>query len=212
MLGDERHVFRRERLGDDGHAGALPHLAEYFQSLLAQPLEAVGRGARLVGAAAHDLDAHAGQPVGDLQGLRAALHRAGAGHERQIAPADGGVAHADHRVVGMRRARCEAVGRLQRQDLVHTRHRAEQVGLEHALAGQEADYHALCGAGDLGRAAQIANAVGQGRDLAGGGAGFHDDNHRRVSSEELGRRARRNSLPAALRGRVSMNSTAAGVL
>ena len=62
--------------------------ASSLQALLAHPLEGVGGGAGLEGAAAQDGGAGVAQPVRDLQDLRLRLHGAGARHDHDLAAAD----------------------------------------------------------------------------------------------------------------------------
>ena len=54
---DQLDLPRVHDLGDDRHAVLLADVAEDLQAVLAQPLEAVGAGARLERAAAEDVGA-----------------------------------------------------------------------------------------------------------------------------------------------------------
>ena len=63
-------------------------LGEQPQPLLAQPLEGVGRGARLVGAAAQQRRAAVAHDARRLQRLLARLDGAGAGDQREVIAAD----------------------------------------------------------------------------------------------------------------------------
>ena len=89
-----------------GRPGPLPGLGQEAHAVHAQALEAVGAGARLEGAAAQDGGAGLGHRIGRAQQLVPALDGAGAGHDRERATADGGVAHPDDGVLaGGSRAR-----------------------------------------------------------------------------------------------------------
>ena len=72
-------------------AEALANLGQNLQALHAQALERVGRGARLVGAAAEELRAGRGHLFRDGEGLVAALDGAGPGDDGNFVAADGRV-------------------------------------------------------------------------------------------------------------------------
>ena len=77
-------------LAGDEHAILVGHLAGDLQAFLAQALEFVRRGTRLVGHAAQDLDAARSQRRRRLIHLLVAFHRARAGNELEFAAADRG--------------------------------------------------------------------------------------------------------------------------
>ncbi len=82
--GHRVHEIRMHDLGDRGQAVAPAGFGQKHQTLLAQALEAVGRGARLVGAAAQDPAAAGGDLAGARLDLLGILHRAGAGHDHEL--------------------------------------------------------------------------------------------------------------------------------
>ncbi len=75
--------------------------AEDLEPALAEPAELVGRGPRLVGAAAQDRGAGGSHGAGGLQGLVAGLDRAGTGDDGDGVTADGQVAEGDRGLAGL---------------------------------------------------------------------------------------------------------------
>ena len=57
VLRDDAHLVRLEHLGHDGEPGLLARLGEQPEPLLLEPLERVGRGARLERSAAQQVGA-----------------------------------------------------------------------------------------------------------------------------------------------------------
>ncbi len=100
-LGDHVDLVGLHDLRDDGHAGGLARLLQELQALLLQPLEAVGRGARLEGAAAKDLGASGLDAFGDGQELRPRFDRAGPRHDDELLAADGHAVDLELRRFGM---------------------------------------------------------------------------------------------------------------
>ena len=93
------------QLGDDRQPGLGLGLGEQPQALLAEPLEGVGGGARLVGAAAQQRRAGVAHDARGLHRLLARLDRAGPGDHREVLAADlapGDVEHAALAVADLR--------------------------------------------------------------------------------------------------------------
>ena len=86
-VGPLGHQFQRlvvDGFGDDPQTEPLANLGHDLQCFDAQPLERIGRGARLVCAAAEKLRAGCGNLLGDREGLFAALDGAWPGDDRQV--------------------------------------------------------------------------------------------------------------------------------
>jgi hypothetical protein len=91
-------VARVHHLRDDRQARPRLGLGEQAQALLAEPLERVGRGARLVGTAPE----HRGAGIADggrgLQHLLARLDRARPGDHREVRAADRSASDSEYRL------------------------------------------------------------------------------------------------------------------
>ena len=90
---------RGHHLGDDRQAGFVTRLARISSPRLPEPAKLVGRGARLVGAAAQHLRAGRLDRPGRGQRLLLDLDRAGPGDDRHLVAADLNVAHPDRRLL-----------------------------------------------------------------------------------------------------------------
>ena len=88
-------VARRHDLGDDRHAGFLACRGEDLEATASQPAELVGRGARLVGAAAQNRRAGRLDRPRRADSLLFALDRAGTGDDRHGVATDYDVADRD---------------------------------------------------------------------------------------------------------------------
>ena len=73
------------------HAELLADLGHDLQAFFAESLEGVGRGARLVGAAAEELRAGRGDALGHGERLLAAFDRTRPGDDGEVVAADGRV-------------------------------------------------------------------------------------------------------------------------
>ena len=98
-LFDERQRLVVDRLGDDRQVELLANARQDLQPLLAQSLERIRRGARLVGAAAEELPAGVLDPLGDGAGLIERLDRARAADDDDAVAADVDAADVDDAVV-----------------------------------------------------------------------------------------------------------------
>ncbi len=109
FFGHSRHVLGREHLGHDGQAVLAARFDQHVEALVAEPLEAVGRSARLETATAENVRtlllhlARAGQDL--LEGL----DRAGAGDDDEVIASDAHAADVDDRVLGLVLAARETV-------------------------------------------------------------------------------------------------------
>ena len=100
-------------------------VAQHLQPVFAQALEAVGRAARLEGAAAQDLRAGALHGRGRRVHLLVCLGRARAGHDDHLVAADAHIADRHDRVFGLERAARELV-RLRDPQAPRARRRASR--------------------------------------------------------------------------------------
>ncbi len=165
---DQRDVGGVDHLGDDRQAGLLAHLGEDPQALLAEPLEGVRAGARLVRAAAQQRRAGGlGHPRRGERLLRR-LDRARPGDEGEGAGTDRHAADLDR---GRRRvvlAADQLVGLADPDDLADPGHRPQVEALEGDDVADQPDDGALHAAADEGRPARLLHAVDDGLDLLRG--------------------------------------------
>ena len=94
--GDRVHRLDDRHLRDDAQPRALTRLGEVLQSLFLQPLERIGRGARLVRAAADELRPALLDDLRRLEQLRTRLDRARARHHDGRPAADLHPRNVDH--------------------------------------------------------------------------------------------------------------------
>ncbi len=90
-VGHVRHQVRAlvvQRLGDDGEARLATREREHGEPLLAEALKGIGGAARLVCAAAQRRATRVTHLLRGQDDLRLALHRAGAGDDRDLAAAE----------------------------------------------------------------------------------------------------------------------------
>jgi hypothetical protein len=102
------------------------------EPVLLEPLEGVGRRARLERPAAEHVGARRLDPLGHRVELGLRLHRARAGHDHDLAAPDRDAVHLELGVVGMRLAAGELEGL---QDANHALHRFERLQREQLLLG-----------------------------------------------------------------------------
>ncbi len=176
-LSDQRDVSGVDHLGHHGQARLGAYVGEDPQALLAQSLEGVRRGARLVGASSEQRRAGG---LGHLRGLQRLLGRldgARAGDEGERARPDRDVPDADRRRLGVVLPADELVGLGDPDDLLHARHHAQVEALERDDVADQSDDRALHAAADEGAATRAFDARDDGVDVLGGGAGAHHDDH-----------------------------------
>ena len=162
-----------------GQAGAVPGFGEVAERLDSEALEAVGRRARLEGAAPQDGRARRLHRVGRLEQLIAALDRAGPGHDRQAAVADRRVEDADDGVLGPEFAGGELEGSRDRGDRLDARQgpeAAHERGPAWPDLADDGDHDAVRAGVVVGRHALAEDVALHPEDLGlGGGAGHHDE-------------------------------------
>ena len=132
VLGHQLDLVRLHDLGHDRQAGALARRPQQGEAVLLEPLEGVGRGARLEGAAAEHVRAgglDALRHRGEL-GLR--LDGARSGHHHDLGAAHRDPVDLELGVVGVRLAARELEGL---EDAHHVLHRVERLEREQLLLG-----------------------------------------------------------------------------
>src|SRR5581483_1836014 len=142
-IDDRLDVARIHELGDERQTGLVAGLLENLERLLAEPLEGVGRRARLEGAAAEHRHALGGDRARRLERLLARLHRARACDEAEVAVADPAAAHLDHRRVRGELAGDELVRLEDRQDLLDAGEALERQRREQLPLADRADHGRL---------------------------------------------------------------------
>ncbi len=113
--------------------------AQHLQPGFAESLKAVGRAARLEGAAAQDLGARALDGGGRRFDLLFRFGRARPGHDDDFVAADAHVADRDDRVLLLERAARELVRLGDAQHFVHARLHFEQLRVAVAVADRADD-------------------------------------------------------------------------
>ena len=158
------HVVLRQDLGHHGQAVALCRGAQDLQALLPQALEGVRRGARLEGAAAHELQPGALQERGGGLHLLLGLHGAGPGNDGEASRANGHAAHGDPRGVGMELPGGKLVRLEHAQHAFHAGQLVELGLVQGAVVTGDA-------ADGLDRAAAQVRGIAEVLDLAQNGSG-----------------------------------------
>ena len=102
-VGEALHLLDRHHLGHDRQPGLAPGGDEQVEPRPAEPLEGVGRGARLEHPAAEHVGAVVADEAGGVADLLAALDRAGTRHHHEPRAADEQPARLHHRVLRPRR-------------------------------------------------------------------------------------------------------------
>jgi len=165
-------------LGDDGQALGVRRLAEHLQPLHAPPLEGVGAGAGLEGAAAHETATRGLDPARGLAHLLRGLHRAGPGDDLDLFPAQGNAFDVDDGVLGMGIAGDDLVGLLDAQHLLHPGEGADGVLIHAGDVADGADHRAAHPAGDVGVHPHRLEALHHAFDLVAGRPAAHHYDHR----------------------------------
>ena len=171
------HQLRAHNFRADRHARDRLRLLQQRQPFELQPLKRIGRRARLIRAAAQDVCAacaHLERGIGDLLHV---LHRARAGEERQLAPADLHAAAVDHAV-----RRMEFPVRLferlgDRHHALDARLNQEVMRIELGHVAQHAQHRAIHARVALHLHPLAAQILTKAADLLLGGLRFHNDNH-----------------------------------
>ena len=131
----------RGHLGHHPDPDRVAHLGQDLEPAFLHPLERVGRGARLEGAAAEE-----GRPglldlARDRERLLEALDRTGAGDHGDVLPADGHVAHAHLGVLRVHRAADQLVGGLDADDGGHAREALQLLFVHPGFAENADPFH-----------------------------------------------------------------------
>ena len=180
-VGDLDHgleVARVHQLGDDRQAGLRLGLLEQPQALLAEALERVRRGARLVGAAAEQRGAGGRHGAGGGERLVARLDRARPGDEREVLTADLSSLDVDHRSLAVADLRRGELVRLEdRHDLGDARSTLEAEARHVLAVADRADHGDLLAARGVGAGADRLDPVDDGLDLRFRRPRLHHDHH-----------------------------------
>ena len=91
-------ISRVEHLRDEGHIELFSSLGHQLETLLAQPLERIGRGARFESVTAENMGACSLDRFGGTEELLATLNGTGAGHYRERPAPDARSPHLDNGV------------------------------------------------------------------------------------------------------------------
>src|SRR6185436_957107 len=163
---------------DDREPGLLAGEGEDLEPLAAQPLERVGRGARLERAAAQHAGAALRDAAGALEGLLGGLDRAGAGHDGERPAAHPHVAaYLDDRVLLLEVAARQLVGLQDGDHLLDARERLEVRRVHLPFVADDADHGGLLPFGHVRLEAVRLDLLEHGTDLLHGRARLHHDDH-----------------------------------
>ena len=177
-LDDRLDVAGVHQLGDDRQAGLRLRLGEQAQPLLPEALEAVGRGARLVGAAAEQARAAGRHEPGRGQRLVARLDGARPGDQAEVLAADPAALDLDHRAVARLQLGRRELERLEdRDDLLDAVVTLEPEAGDVLAVADGADHRHLLPARGMGTSAAGLDPGDDGRHLLLGGRRFHHDHH-----------------------------------
>ncbi len=180
MLGDDIDLARFHDLSDGRQACLLARLREEAQGLNAEPLEGIGAGSRLEGAAPQDRRACAGDAAGGLEHHLPALDGARPGHDGEVAVAHSGAQHLDHGVLGVRLARGQlerAGDRRHRLDAGHHGQFAHEKVPHRSHIAQDRDHDPLGAVVVMGRQVVRAEVVAYVRGFLLRRAHRHHDDH-----------------------------------
>ena len=145
---EERKLAEVHQLGDDGQPRLLLGDLEVAQADLAEALEGIGRGAGLERAAAQHRRAAGLDRLRDGDHLLLGFHRAGAGHEREVAAADLRIADLDDGILGMELAVGVLIRLLHTLDVLDDVQRGNEIGVYlRGVAHQAEEHIALADAG-----------------------------------------------------------------
>src|SRR5262249_3009132 len=177
IIGDKSDLFRRHYFRDDGEAGHGAGLGEQLEALLLESLEAVGAGARLVGAAAQAAAARLADEVGDLEDLLAALDRAGPGDDTELSAADAQAQGLDDGWLLLDFVAGDLVRREDWDHFLPPFPQLERLLGAIALLAQRGDHRAFGPDDDLTAQAELVDALDHVLNLLLAGTRFHDDDH-----------------------------------
>ena len=147
------------------------------KALLAETLEGIGRGARLVGAAAKELRAGAEDLLGHGHGLLAIFDGAGSGDDGESGSAEGGVRarESDDRVFLFDVAADQFVGLADADQFLHSWHFVQSAGFDFAAISGDSDGGALCPRHGVGPVTQLLDLLANRAYLLLRGLRLHHD-------------------------------------
>ena len=176
VLVDDLDLADVHHLGDQLEIVGVGGIAQQPQALFAETLEAVGRAARLEGAAAQHLGARALDGRGRRMHLVLGLRRARAGHDDDLVAADADFADGEDGVVGLEGAAGELVGLADAQHFVDAVEHLDEARVDLAAA-DDAEHGARGAARAVHVHAELDEVGDDLFDLRVARALFHDDNH-----------------------------------
>ena len=165
-------------LGDHRQAGRFARLGEELEALEAEPLESVGRGARLESAAAQNAPAGLLDLAGDADDLLAALDAARAAHQHHLLVADGDVADLHVRMIAAAEfAGDELVGLEHRRHAFDPGNGRERLHADGGVVADHPDHRAHLAPADVGLKAPLLDPLDDVGDLGLRGPWIGDDDH-----------------------------------
>src|SRR5207244_5524555 len=153
------------------------HPRQNLKPRLAEALEGVGGGARLVGAAAEELTASTLDLFGDGARLIDRLHRARSAHHDDAVAADVDAAGVDDAVVRFRLAADQLVGVRDPDDFLDAGKGLEDLRIGRSLFAGDADGRAVGAGNRMGLEAHSLDVADDSLDLFGPCARFHHYQH-----------------------------------
>ena len=176
VLADQLDLADVHHLGDQLQVVRVGGAAQHLQALLAEALEAVGRAARLEGAAAQDLRAGALHRRGAGHHLLVGLGRARTGHDDHFVAAYPHVVDRDDRVLGLEGPAGALVGLGDAQHLVHAVEDPDQLRID-LVRTDDAEHRPRGARRSVHVHAQFDEARDDRVDLRLGGPFLHYDDH-----------------------------------
>jgi hypothetical protein len=148
-----------------------------LQAFFAQPLEAVGGGARFKGTPPQQVGARFFHHVSRFDDLLAAFHRTGAGHDDDLLAPDAVPVESKDGILRLEIAAGQLEGPQDGHNALHAAHSPQAILVQRALVADHADDGPLFPLGQMGPKAQALHALHNPLDLLLAGSHFHDDNH-----------------------------------
>ena len=164
---------------------SCPRGRQHLEAQLFVPLEAVGTGARLVGAAAQAGCPHGLELAGERHDLLFAFDRARAGDHGDARAADLQPARLDHGPLALQLGRGSLVRSHDRQDLFDALAGSSTSVRPGRSSPRARDDRLVCSVNHLGRQPQRGDVTRHVLDLCGCRVRFHDHDHGRPSSNRV---------------------------
>lgn len=144
VLGDKGNIGRRDYLRDNGHLQIVGDPAQHHQAFFAEPLEAVGRGARLERPTSQHLYSGFGDRDSGCVQLFLALDRTRSRHHQQSPSAQArSVGKGDHPIFWLEVSACQLERVQDANDPLDAAQDLEQLGVDRPFVSDDSDNGSL---------------------------------------------------------------------